>query len=345
MEILKRIELDSKILYDRLEKSQWTHQPDFKFAEKYQVTTKDDIRSMKMDKHFYTVRTSGSTGEPLVLEKTYQDAVWYQAATARQFKWKGWDTSKTIAVIKPGIKEDVSDNWGINKLIFPGQGKRYQTGTLPISDLQKWIEKNNPHYIYCLPSIFRELDTSKISNFIDWQGTGELGGTTYSSEECGMIAIQCPENSSVMHVTENIILETEEDGSAIITSLSNPYIKRYKHGDHLVMGECTCGRALQTIKEIKGRIRNMLVLPNGDKKWPLIGSLKYYEEFGIKRFKAIQTSIDRVEIQIISDPLFEREKDLIQLAKSYLDCQIDVSVKYVDDFKDYKFEEFVSLVS
>lgn len=345
MEILKRIELDSKILYDHLERSQWTHRPDFTSLEKYSVTTKDDIRSMKMNKHFYTVRTSGSTGEPLILEKTYQDAIWYQAATSRQFKWKGWDTSKTIAVIKPGIKEEVSDNWGINKLIFPEQGRRYQIGMLPISDLQKWIERNNPHYIYCLPSIFRELDVSKISNFIDWHGTGELGGTTYSSEECGMIAIQCPENPSVMHVTENIIIETEEDGSAIITSLSNPYIKRYKHGDHLVMGECTCGRTLQTIKEIKGRIRNMLVLPNGDKKWPLIGSLKYYKEFGIKRFKAVQTSLDHVEIQIISEPLGEKENYLIQLAKDHLDCKIDISIKYVEGFKDYKFEEFVSLVS
>lgn len=345
MEILKRIELDSKILYDRLEKSQWTHRPSFESVEKYQIITKDDIRSMKMDKHFYTVRTSGSTGEPLILEKTYQDAVWYQAATARQFKWKGWDTTKTIAVIRAGVNEGVAEDWGINKLIFPEQGRRYQIGTREISYLQKWIEKNNPHYIYCLPSIFKEIDTSNVSNFIDWQGTGELGGTLYSSEECGIIAIQCPNNPSVLHVTENIIIETEEDGSAIITSTSNPYIKRYKHGDHLVMGECTCGRTLQTIREIKGRVRNMMVLPNGDKKWPLIGSLKYYEEFGIKRFKAIQTSLNHVEIQIISDPLHERENDLIQLAKDYLGCHIEVSIKYVKEFKDYKFEEFVSLIA
>jgi phenylacetate-CoA ligase len=144
---------------------------------------------------------------------------------------------------------------------------------------------------------------------------------------------------------ENIIIETEDDGSAIITSLSNPYIKRYKHGDHLVMGECSCGRNLQTIKEIKGRVRNMLVLPNGDKKWPLIGSLEYYERFGIKRFKAIQTSIKHLEIQIISDPLNEKERDLIQLVKDYIGSPIDVTIKYVEEFSDYKFEEFVSMVS
>lgn len=345
MEILKRITLDSKILYDHLEKSQWTHIPDFKSLEKYPITSKDDVRSMKMDKHFYTTRTSGSTGEPLVLEKTYQDAVWYQAATARQFKWKGWDTSKTIGIIRAGVKQDIVDDWGINGMIFPNQGKRYQTGILPISELQEWLEKNNPHYIYCLPSIFKEIDTTRISNFIDWQGTGELGGTIYSSEECGIIALQCPDNPSVMHVMENIILEVKEDESAIVTNLSNPYIKRYKHGDHLVMGECFCGRTLQTIKEIKGRVRNMLILPNGDKRWPLIGSLEYYERFGIKRFKAVQTSINDLEIQIISDPLGEKEEDLIRLVKEYIGSPIDVTIKYVDDFPNYKFEEFISLVS
>jgi phenylacetate-CoA ligase len=345
MEILEKIGIDIKNLSDYLEKSQWEYQPDFRSLNQYPIIKREDLRSVRMDKHFYTVRTSGSTGEPLVLQKTYDDAVWHSAATAREFIWKGWDTSKTIALVRAGIQEAIADDWGINKLIFPVQGKRYQNGLLPISELQAWLEKSNPHYISCLPSVYKQLDTSKISNFLDWKGTGELGGTTYSSEECGIIAIQCPDNPSVMHVTENLIIETDDDGAMIITSLTNPYIKRYKHGDHIVLGECNCGRTLQTIKEIKGRVRNMLVLPNGDKKWPLIGSLSYYEKFGIKRFKAIQISIDHLEIQIISDPLGDKEPELIQLVKEWIDCQIEVSIKYVDNFANYKFEEFVSLVS
>jgi phenylacetate-CoA ligase len=110
------------------------------------------------------------------------------------------------------------------------------------------------------------------------------------------------------------------------------------------MGECNCGRTLQTIKEIKGRVRNMLVLPNGDKKWPLIGSLEYYERFGIKRFKAIQTSINDLEIQIISDNLGEREKDLVELVQTYIGFPINVTIKYVEEFSNYKFEEFISLI-
>ena len=75
----------------------------------------------------------------------------------------------------------------------------------------------------------------------------------YSSEECGTIAIQCPDNTNMMHVMENIIVEVETDGSVLITTTTNPYIKRYKHGDNIELGECTCGRTLQTIKKINGR--------------------------------------------------------------------------------------------
>jgi len=345
MEILKIIDPEIKKLTDYLEESQWNHVVDFSLLDGYEIMTKDDLRKMKMEKHFYTVRTSGSTGEPVILEKTFSDAVWHSAATIREFIWKGWDTRKTIALIRAGVKEGHSDDWGINKYNFPEQGKRYVNGLLPISELQTWLEKVNPDYINCLPSVFKQLDTSKISNFIDWKGTGEVGGTTYSSEECGIIAIQCPDNPAVMHVTENIIIEIDDEGCAIMTSLTNPYIKRYKHGDHVVLGECHCGRTLQTITEIKGRVRNMLILPNGDKKWPLFGTLSYYERFGIKRFKAVQTELNHVEIQIVSQNLGEKERDLIQLVKDMLQCPVDVSVKYVESFPNYKFEEFVSLVS
>lgn len=88
----------------------------------------------------------------------------------------------------------------------------------------------------------------------------------------------------------------------------------------------------------------MFTLPNGDKKWPLIGSLEYYEKFGIKRFKAIQHSLEDLELQIVSDPLGEKENDVKSLVIKMLESPINVRISYVDDFSNYKFEEFVSLV-
>jgi phenylacetate-CoA ligase len=144
---------------------------------------------------------------------------------------------------------------------------------------------------------------------------------------------------------ENQIVEVDESGNMIITTMTNKYVKRYKNGDCIELGECNCGRKLQTIKKINGRVRNMFVLPNGDKKWPLIGSKVYYEQFGIKRYKVIQKSIEELELHIIAENLGEREKELQAVVKKWLEAEVNVTIKYVESFPNYKHEEFISLVN
>ena len=308
------------------------------------VITREDLRNTKMVKGFYETKTSGSTGEPVNVSKSFQDYVWFVASNIRDIRWRKWDVTKTIAHIKTTATEQTYNGWGLPRNIEPIQGITYSNSYKPISELQTWLEKVNPHYINCFPSIFKLLDTSRITNFIDWKGTGEVGGRIYSSEECGVIALECPDNPKMMHVMENHHIERDDDGGMIITTFTNNYIRRYKHGDHIEFGTCTCGRGLQTLSEIKGRVRNMFILPNGDKKWPLIGSLDFNDNYGIKRYKAIQTKIDELELQIISEPLGDREEDLKTLVKERLNSPINVTITYVNDFPNYKFEEFVSLV-
>jgi len=332
-------------LLNYLEKSQWGFKHDFSKLSNLPIIDRERLRSIKMKKDFYTAKTSGSSGISLSVEKTYQDYVWYLATNIREIRWRKWDVSKDIAIIKPASKTKDEQSWGIPKEIEPIQGNKYSIGYEPISVLQSWLEEKNPHYIHTYPSIIAQLDLSKIPNFIDWKGTGEVGGQMFSSEECGTIAIQCPDNPDVMHVMENQLVEIDKDGGMIITTTTNPYIVRYKNGDVIEFGECNCGRSLQTIKNVKGRVRNMFVLPNGDKQWPLFGSREYYEQFGIKRFKMIQTSLEELELHIISDNLGEKESELISLVKKWINSPINVIIKYVDNFPNYKFEEFVSLIN
>lgn len=345
MEILTQEKIFSEVkkLLNQIELSQWTHKPDFNFVSQFKVMTREDLKHIDMSINIGFSKTSGSTGEPVTVGKSYIDYIWYIAATIREFRWLKWDMSKNIAIIKAGFEDKEIDNWGLPYTIEPIQGKTFTNNLLSISQLQKWLEEKNPHYIHCLPSVFKQIDTSKISNFIDWKGTGEVGGKSYSSEECGIIALMCPDNPDVYHVMENQIVEVDTDGSLIITTKSNRFIRRYKHGDHIELGECNCGRTLQTIKKINGRVRNMLVLSNGDKKWPQIGSLEY-QSFGIKRFKMIQTKVNELELQIICDKLGEKENELISVVRKQIGFNIDVKIKYVESFDNYKFEEFISLV-
>lgn len=327
-------------LLDYFEKSQWDFRPNFVSLIGVKVMSRNDLREIEMKNDVHISKTSGSTGEPVSVGKSYRDYVWYNALSIREYRWLKWDVTKDMAIIKAGSKLSESNNWGIPESIEPIQGRRFSNDLKPISELQKWLEEKNPHYIHCLPSVFKQINTTKISNFIDWKGTGEIGGKAYSSEECGVIALTCPDNPSVYHVMENQIVEVDPEGALIITTTSNKYIRRYKHGDHIELGTCSCGRSLQTIKKIHGRVRNMMLLPNGDKKWPLVGSLEY-ESFGIKRFKMVQTKIDELELSIICDPLGKRESDLIEVVRKWIESPVNVIIKYVDSFPNYKFEEFV----
>lgn len=341
----KKLGEDVKSLIQKMDKWQWEERTNKKELITFdKVITRDDLRNLKMEPLLYSTKTSGSTGEPVTVQKTYQDLVWFYASNIREFIWRNWNITKNVAVIKTTANEEELDGWGIPRNIAPIQGKMYTNNYKPISELQDWLEKVNPHYINCFPSIFKLLDTSKISNFIDWKGTGEVGGTCYSTEECGVIALQCPDNPKYMHVMENIYLDVDTDGSVLVTSFTNPYIKNYKHGDHVTLTEkCTCGRKLQTIEKINGRVRNMFTLPNGDKKWPLLGSLQF-EEFGIKQFKATQTELNKLTLEIVSPNLGDNENKVISLVQEMLGAQINVTIKYVDSSPNYKFEEFVSLL-
>lgn len=337
------LENDVKNLLDKLEKSQWTGVP-LPDISVYPILTRQTLQNMKMEPGVMSTKTSGSTGIPVKVEKSYADLVWFQACVIREFLWKKWDWTKNVAIIKPKTDEKIYPTWGLPLNIAPTQGKMYSNDFLSISELQKWFEKVNPNYIQCYKSIFDQIDTSKISNFIEWKGTGEKGGTCYSSEECGVIALQCPDNPNNYHVMENQFIEIDDDGSALITTFTNPHIKRYKHGDVVELGECTCGRKLQTITKIHGRIRNMFKFENGDMRYPIFGSQQFHEKFGIKQFKCIQHSYNKVELQIISEQLGEKEDEVKDLVRYMLELPVEVELTYVEKFPNYKHEEFISLV-
>lgn len=345
MDISKQLNEDVQKVLKSFEVSQWSHKTNFDLIKNLPIITREDFRKIKQQPGFYLSKTSGSTGEPVTIQKSYQDYVLYLATNIREIRWRNWDFSKNLAIIKAGSKKEDKVGWGVPYTLEPKQGKTFRIGFEPISVLQKWLEEKNPHYLHCLPSIVTQLDLSKVTNLIDVKGTGEKGGTMYSSEECGTMAIQCPDNKEVYHVMENIIVECDEEGALIVSCLTNPYIRRYKHGDHIELGECNCGRTLQTIKTIHGRVRNMLVLPNGDKKWPTFGTRDIHETFGIKRFKVIQTTLNDLEVQIITDKLSpQRTDDLIATILVSVGEPLNVKIKYVSSFPNYKFEEFVSLV-
>jgi phenylacetate-CoA ligase len=119
---------------------------------------------------------------------------------------------------------------------------------------------------------------------------------SYTSQEGGVMATQCAEGR--YHVSETILLEVVKDdgqacgpgetGRVVVTDLLNfatPLI-RYEIGDYAEVGApCPCGRGLPVIQRFLGRERNLLLLPDGTRHWPMVGFHRWSEAYPVRQFQ------------------------------------------------------------
>ena len=330
-------------LFEQLEKTQYLYKPTYKPTG--EILTKEEIQKITVPDGVPICKTSGSTGIPTIVPKTIESIIWHCATNMRELHWRKWNIKdknlKIVSIIARNQTNDVID------------GHIYSRKLDTIKNIQTFLETLQPHYLYTYPSIIEKLDLSKLRNLIDIKTCGEIGATSYSSEETGTIALQCPDNPKLMHIMENIIVETDPIHGVLITDLTNPIINRYALTDIVELGEdCSCGRTLPTIKRIQGRIRNMLALPDGDKQWPTVGEPQFRSAITKKiiQHQVIQHGFYEFEIKLkVTEKLdnFEEQKllDLVvkSLNQSYLNKDM-FRIMYVNDFPHGKFESFKCLI-
>jgi phenylacetate-CoA ligase len=205
-----------------------------------------------------------------------------------------------------------------------------------------------------LPSTVRELASDVFGAKVE---------DVYSSQEMGVIAIECP-SSGLYHVMgEALIVEVLDEagrpckdgevGRVVITALHNfatPLI-RYDIGDYAeVAGPCPCGRGLPTLRRILGRERNLIVMPDGTRHWPLVGFTRFREIAPIRQYQFIQHDRERIEVRLVSDePLSPaQEADLRAVIQGALGHPFAVEFTYfagrIPRGPGEKFEEFVCKV-
>lgn len=186
----------------------------------------------------------------------------------------------------------------------------------------------------------------------------------YSAEEVGMIAVQCP-LSGLYHVqADNLLVEVldgddrpcgdGEVGRVVITDLHNfamPLI-RYDIGDHAeVAGPCPCGRGLPAWRRILGRTRNMVVLPDGRRYWPLTGAYFYRDVAPIRQYQVVQRDLATLVLRYAADdPLTAaQEAALTPIVREAIGHPFAVAFEFcpgeIPKSAGGKFEEFVCLVN
>lgn len=278
-----------------------------------------------------------------------------------------------------------SDKWGgAISAIYPTG----QSGVLDISANLKqqvsWLKKFNPDILLTYPSnlvaLINQMEEGgvQLKSLKAVRTLGEVVDESdrklcreklnislsdiYTCQEVGYLALQCPKYNHYHIQSENVLLEvldeydnpcrTGEVGRVVISSLHNfitPLI-RYEVGDYAEVGEsCDCGRGLPVLKRILGRVRNMVTYPNGDKRWPFLGSGEFATVADVQQFQLIQTTPENIEVHLVVKPSLSRDQEieLEKILARALVHSFNFSFFYHDEIKRSaggKYEDFVSRV-
>ena len=344
-------------LLKELDRTQWEKRS--RPRVKGPILTRYDLQKMQAPPGDFVTKTSGATGIPVEVQRTALSKLWWNATNLREALWHKRDFSLSFAVIRPHIQQEIREpDWGSAFSLLKPTGPLYAH---PVrGDLNGWLQKIQPGYLTTYPSILETIDLQALPHLKGIKTTGEtlhqkhpLIADMYSAEEVGTIAIQCPDHPEALHVMENIALEILDEadqpaeiGRVVITDLTSRYLYRYDIGDYAEMGECPCGRGLQTIKKILGRRRNMVILPDGSRHWPRIGSTEFRKIAPIKRFQAVQIAATTLELRLIVDaPLTQEQQEAIcKLIHQHIGYPFAILFRYLNAFPAGKFEEFQVMI-
>lgn len=331
-----------------------------------------------------TTQTSGATGEPVVVRRSAPTRAVWAAMTLRQHAWFGHDHAGRFASIRATVDRVVElEDWGppANRLHRTGPALGLPVG-LDTGEMLDRLDAFRPNLLLVMPTTLADFVRSwRAGRAVPVglthvettgetvpdelrRGLAEVAGLriddTYSSQEVGNIAMQCPESGLYHVMAEAVMVEVVDEsgrpcgdgevGRVVVTDLLNfatPLI-RYDIGDYAEVGPaCPCGRGSPTLRRIVGRERNMVVKPDGSRHWPMVGFHRFRDIAPIRQYQMIQQTTTGIEVRLVAPrPLTAAEEaELAELIRASLGHPFELAFRYFDDELPRgpggKFEEFL----
>lgn len=289
----------------------------------------------------FTVATSGSTGQPVRVEK-YTD--FYQpldqALALLELEWFGRDPNQAITYIGPQLEDKHLSSWGGIYAALGYRGAYYKRNfsDKTVSSHLDWLENIRPRYLECSPFLAAQMADMAIASGrrinIDqiisvsetvspkqrqlcMQGFDARIVDRYSSEETGMIALQCPKHDHLHVIDSSVLVEIVDDdgkpcqvgqvGKVLVTALHSfamPII-RYDLGDLAEWGTCDCGRTMPVIKRVWGRTRSSVSIP-GQGSVPMgfigddLGKIETIKEFRLRQYSDHVLELELVTASVLT---------------------------------------------
>jgi phenylacetate-CoA ligase len=283
-------------------------------------------------------RTSGWSGEPVVIRRTWLEERLYGAArrrAMREFGLRPGDQRAAIGLVGRGDPND--RQWPQRLVRALGLFRRTRLDTLlPPAALAAALTRLAPDVVTGYPGVLAQVaralplpDGSRPRPRLVITG-GEVltppdrAGIArgflapvfelYGSHECPLIAWQCGRGHGLHVWDPGVVLEVLADGrparpgergEVVVTplhSLAMPFL-RYALGDVVLVGEspCPCGAPFSTLAGVQGRMLDYFPLPDGRLLHPYELVVPVLDAAGgwLGQYRLLQEATDRVRLTVV----------------------------------------------
>ncbi len=172
----------------------------------------------------------------------------------------------------------------------------------------------------------------------------------FGLQEFGQVAWECPAEAATYHVNEERVhIGLDSDGALLLTNLINStmLLVKYRPEDRaeLLGRSCTCGRALQRLRGLEGRQRGFIAdregVPMNVKPVQL-----YLESLPLRRWQVRQSEPGKVEVLIVPEgPTVEFDKNRIITAMNLSEVtvrRVELEDLLTTGGKSLRFDLFVN---
>jgi phenylacetate-CoA ligase len=180
----------------------------------------------------------------------------------------------------------------------------------------------------------------------------------YSTVENAIFASECQRGG--LHLSPDVavveILRSDgsaclpgEAGEVVVTTLAHTYqpLIRFRLGDMAMWDDepCSCGRQMPVIKEVIGRIEDIVMGPDGRLMVRFHGI--FVNQPHIREGQIIQEKLDHIRVKVVPTEAFGESdiQDVIHRVQQRLGKDVTVSVETVDSIPRTRAGKFQAVIS
>lgn len=314
-------------------------------------------------------KTSGTTGTPLDVFRTYDSTLWEQACCRQHWGWAGWRPGERQVVLRGDLVVPVDrarppywfeDRHGGQLIVSTRHVSKHNIGAI-VDAINAYAApqlRAYPSAAYNLAVLARDaglplhfravITSSEILLPMQRQVIESVFGTRvfdhYGMAERVAFGMECehgrlhvnPDYSFVEIVDEHGE-PTEGEGFVVGTTLRNaamPLI-RYKLTDRARWGQapCACGRTYPYFESVGGKYEDQLFDRDGEVVSPSVVTFAFKGVSNIAKAQVAQTAADRWTVRIVPLPGFGNAHESLLLSnfKTLVSQRVDAQIELMDD--------------